>query len=60
MAQRRKIGRGRTLAQHLLHRVARHQVDEQENHRHYQPDDRQDIEQSLEQRYQFDLPDKML
>ena len=52
MAQRRQVGSGRALAQHLLHRIARHQVDEQKHHRHDQPDDRQDIEQPLQQRYQ--------
>ena len=43
---RLQIGRRRSLAQHLLDGVARHQMNQQEHQRDHQPDHRQRVQQT--------------
>ena len=46
MAQRGQIGRRCAFAQHLLHRIARHQVNQQKDQRDHQPDNGKRIQQT--------------
>ena len=43
------VGCGRALAQHLLDGIAGHDVNQQEDHRNHQPDDRQHVQQAAEE-----------
>ena len=49
MTRRRDVGGRRAFAQHLLYGIAGHQMDQQKDHRHHQPHDRQHVEQAGEQ-----------
>ncbi len=52
VTQRGDVRRTRALAQHLLHRIAGHDVDEQKDYRHNQPQDGQRIAKPHEERSQ--------
>ena len=49
------ICRRRTFAQHLLDGISRNEVDEQEDKADHKPDDRQSIEDALEDTFQFSV-----
>ena len=49
MTRRGDVSGYRSFAQHLLDGIARHQVNQQEDHRHYQPDHGQHVQRSREQ-----------
>jgi len=40
-----QVDAGRAFAEHCLYGVSGHKVDQQEDHRHHQPQDRQSVEQ---------------
>lgn len=45
----RDVGRRSAFAEHLLNRISRDKMDEQEDEAHYQPDDRESVEHALEE-----------
>jgi hypothetical protein len=47
------VGWRRAFAEHLLDRVSRDQVDQEEDEGHDQPDDWESIEDALEERFQL-------
>ena len=52
VAQRGNVSRTRALAQHLLNRIARHNVDKQEDDGHHQPQHGQRVPKARQQRSQ--------
>jgi hypothetical protein len=53
MASGGNVSRWRTFPEHLLDGISGYEVNEQENEAHDQPDDRQGVEDALEDGFQF-------
>jgi hypothetical protein len=60
VAGRSDVGCRCAFPEHLLDGVSGDEVDEQKNYAHHQPDDRQSVEDALEEEFQFLSPNRVV